>query len=101
VLGLAAFRLIFEEAEEKNNVHKGNTFWGTPCLQHRFLSYLNKTTESKYKYATTHVIIESIPSGRVYIFQASSDVVSTKQALYPIKLLVNFILSHQLFYFPP
>jgi hypothetical protein len=22
-MGLAAFRLIFEEAEEKNNVHKG------------------------------------------------------------------------------
>lgn len=53
-MGLAAFRLIFEEAEEKNNVHKGNTFWGTPRLQHSFLSYLNKTTESKHKYVTTY-----------------------------------------------
>ena len=41
-MGLAAFRLIFEEVEEKNNV---------PLC---FLSYLNETTESKYKYATTH-----------------------------------------------
>jgi len=38
-----------------------------------------------------------LPAG-VYISDFS-DVVLTKQALYPIKLLVNFILPHQPSYF--
>jgi hypothetical protein len=37
VMGLAAFHLIFEEAEEKNNVHKGIHFTARPIFSTAFL----------------------------------------------------------------
>jgi hypothetical protein len=71
-------------------------------IQHSFLSYLNETTESRYKYATTHedqsLLNQFLPARCTYFRLLP---ISSKQALYPIKLLVNFILPYQLVYFSP
>ena len=52
--------------------------WGTPYLHHSFLSYLNKTTESKYKYLCNHprgsAIIESCTGpGDYYLTMTSQN----------------------------